>query len=228
MVSQKRSVLALFAKAPVAGQVKTRLCPPLRPEQAAELYEAMLLDILDQHRDTPGVDLALWYTPAASRAWFEAHVPRGYALHAQEGQGLAPRMSALFLRHAEQGYTRIVLRGTDSPSLPAARFTECFAALEEADLVLCPDRDGGYNLIGLRGPADALFEVEMSTSNVMQWTVDRARTLGMRVELLAPHHDVDTAADLKLLANELCERRTPRTRAWLARAGSDVGFEMAP
>ena len=222
-MSQTRSVLALFAKAPVPGQVKTRLCPPLRPEQAAELYEAMLLDILDQHRDAAGLDLALWYTPAEACAWFEARAPRGYALHVQQGTALAPRMSALFRRHAEQGYTRIVLRGTDSPSLPAARFAESFTALEHADLVLCPDRDGGYNLIGLRGPADALFELEMSTSNVLQWTVDRARAMGMRVELLAPHHDVDTAADLKLLADELCERGTPRTRAWLSRAGFEVG-----
>jgi uncharacterized protein len=226
-VSELRSVLALFAKAPVPGQVKTRLCPPLRPEQAAELYEAMLLDILDQHRDAPGIDLALWYAPAASRAWFEAHAPRAYALYAQQGATLAARMSELFRRHAAEGYTRIVLRGTDSPSLPEARFAESFDALEQADLVLCPDRDGGYNLIGLRRPADALFEVEMSTGSVLEWTVQRARSLGMRMELLAPHHDVDTAADLKLLAKELCERRTPRTRAWLARAQC-TGFEVGP
>ena len=219
---KSRSVLALFAKAPAAGQVKTRLCPPLSLAQAAELYEAMLLDILDQHRDE-SVALALWYTPAAAEAWFKAHAPRAYALYTQQGPTLPLRMRALFHTHAQQGYTRIVLRGTDSPSLPAERIAEAFEALERADLVLCPDRDGGYNLIGLRGPADALFEVEMSTSNVLEWTVDRGRALGMRVELLTPHHDVDTAADLELLVGELCERSTPRTRAWLARSGFEVG-----
>src|SRR5262249_25332806 len=112
----------------------------------------------------------------------------------------------------------------DSPSLPAARVAEAFESLQYADLVLCPDRDGGYNLIGLHGPADALFEIEMSTSNVLQWTVDRGKTLGMNVALLAPHHDVDTADDLRILASELSERRTPRTRAWLARSR----FEGAP
>lgn len=222
-MSEPRSILALFAKAPHPGQVKTRLCPPLSPAQAAELYEAMLLDILDQHRGAP-VALALWYTPATSEGWFKANAPSGYALHVQEGATLALRMRALFRHYAQQGYTRIVLRGTDSPSLPAARIDEAFEALVRADLVLCPDRDGGYNLIGLRGRADTLFEVEMSTHSVLQATVDRGRALGMRVELLAPHHDVDTAADLCLLANELCEQRTPRTRAWLARSG----FEAAP
>ena len=220
-MSDTRSVLALFAKAPIAGQVKTRLCPPLRPQQAAELYEAMLLDILDQHRATQDAALALWYTPVGSEAWFRAHA-LGYALQLQQGATLPLRMSALFRAHAAQGYARIVLRGTDSPTLPAERVAEAFEALAHADLVLCPDRDGGYNLIGLRGASDALFEVEMSTGNVLQWTVDRGKALGMRVELLAPHHDVDTAADLELLASELCEQRTPRTRACLARAGFEV------
>jgi uncharacterized protein len=215
-------VLALFAKAPAPGQVKTRLCPPLAFEQAAELYEAMLLDILDQHRDERRADLALWYTPVQARAWFEVHAPAGYALHAQQGATLGERMSALFRTHAREGYARIVLRGTDSPSLPAARVAEAFEALEHADLVLCPDRDGGYNLVGLRRPEDTLFEVKMSTSNVFEWTVERGKSLGLRIELLAPHHDVDTSADLALLAGELCAERTPRTHAWLARSGIEV------
>ena len=87
--------------------------------------------------------------------------------------------------------------------------------------MLCPDRDGGYNLIGLRASADALFDLEMSTSNVLQWTVDQGKSLGMRVELLAPHHDVDTAADLPLLAGELSTERTPRTLAWIARSAAE-------
>jgi len=219
-VSAARSVLALFAKAPLAGQVKTRMCPPLDPVQAAELYEAMLLDILDQHAGERR-DLALWYAPAERRDWFEAHAPRAYALYPQQGPTLARRMSELFRRHAQQGYTRIALRGTDSPTLPRERVEEAFEALERADLVLCPDRDGGYNLIGLRASADALFDLEMSTSNVLQWTVDQGKSLGMRVELLAPHHDVDTAADLPLLAGELSTERTPRTLAWIARSAAE-------
>lgn len=217
-----REVLALFAKAPVPGQVKTRLCPPLEPSQAAELYEAMLLDILDQHA-AERADLALWHTPASAADWFRRIAPARYRLLAQQGQDLSARMRHLFRHHAAEGYTRIVLRGTDSPTLPAARVPEAFAALAGgADLVLCPDRDGGYNLIGLGAPADPLFELEMSTASVLDSTLARARALGLRTQLLDAHHDVDTAGDLALLEGELCDARTPRTRQWLARARDSI------
>lgn len=211
-------MLALFAKEPVAGSVKTRLCPPLAPGQAAALYEAMLGDILEQHAATAtaDADLALWYAPPEAGAWFEAHVPRAYRLLPQLGPDLPARMAALFRAHAREGYRRIVLRGTDSPTLPAARVSEAFAALERAELVLCPDRDGGYNLIGLRGACDPLFELEMSTASVLDSTLARSRALGLRCALLPPHHDVDTAADLALLRADLELERAPRTARWLA------------
>jgi hypothetical protein len=217
-MSGEAAVLALFAKQPVAGQVKTRLCPPLAPHEAAALYSAMLLDILDQHA-FESADRALWYTPAEARGWFEKQCPAGYRLYPQQGPSLPSRMRELFRSHAREGYRRMVLRGTDSPTLPAVRIAEAFEQLESAaDLVLCPDRDGGYNLIGLREPVDALFDLQMSTSSVLDWTLERARSLGLRASLLTPHHDVDTESDLALLASEVSAGRTPRTAAWLAEA----------
>jgi len=212
-----RSVLALFAKAPIPGLVKTRLCPPLEPEQAASLYQAMLLDIVMQHVSDTGVQLALWFAPVEAEAWFRQHIPPGYALLPQQGPALPERMRALFYRHSAEGATRMVLRGTDSPTLPRERVREAFDALDSADLVLCPDRDGGYNLIGLRKPTDVLFDLEMSTESVLDTTLRRAQEFGMSVTLLEPHHDVDTAADLHLLASEADPERTPQTCRWLAR-----------
>lgn len=214
-----RRVLALFAKAPIPGQVKTRLVPRLSPEQAAELYEAMLLDILDQHARSAEADLALWYAPAESSGWFRARAPAPYRLLPQAGPDLARRMAHLFRFHASEGYERIVLRGTDSPTLPPARVLEAFAALERADLVLCPDRDGGYNLIGLRGPADALFDLELSQASVLEQTLSRARAAQLRFELLEPHYDVDVPADVLRLRrdvlSDVSKRNTPRTSRWL-------------
>ncbi len=153
------NILALFAKAPVPGQVKTRLCPPLSFSQAASLYQAMLTDILEQHAASRGGDRVLWYTPATAAGWFQHAVRAGYELRAQQGAGLRARMRHVFQLHAAEGYERIVLRGTDSPTLPLGRIASAFEALEWRELVLCPDRDGGYNLIGLREPCDALFEL---------------------------------------------------------------------
>jgi len=206
-----RRILALFAKAPVPGQVKTRLAKDLSLESAAALYEAMLLDILDQHATERDFARALWFAPADAQVWFEGLGLAGWRLIPQQGPDLAARMAALFSFHEAEGFDRIVLRGTDSPTLPLERIDLAFAALEHGELALCPDRDGGYNLIGLRGGCDPLFELELSNEGVLSRTLANARKLGLRAELLPAHHDVDTLEDLRRLAPELDPRLTPRT-----------------
>lgn len=209
-----RRLLALFAKAPIPGQVKTRLVPPLRPEEAARLYEAMLLDIVDQHAETRA-DRVLWYAPADAEGWFRRTLPAGWSLRPQRGHDLAARMAHLFRDHAREGYDRMVLRGTDSPTLPPEQIDAAFEALERVDLVLSPDRDGGYNCIGLRAPCDGLFELETSTASLLEETLAGARAAGLRAETLPPHYDVDTASDLSRLRLDADPERTPRTCRWL-------------
>jgi hypothetical protein len=221
-----KRVLGLFAKAPIPGQVKTRLSPPLSPEECAALYEAMLFDVIEQHaraggeraegsRALRGLELVLWCAPAEAVAWFQARVPAGWRVLPQRGATLGARLAAAVRAHAEEGCERIALRGTDSPTLPLERVAEAFDALERADLVLCPDRDGGYNLIGLRAPRDALFEIELGTGTVLEATRKQAERLGLRCKLLRPHHDVDVIADLERIRAELSAERTPRMLAWL-------------
>ncbi|MCP4003024.1 MAG: DUF2064 domain-containing protein [bacterium] len=142
-----RRILAFLAKQPIPGTVKTRLVPSFSPKQAGDFYEAMRLDILEQYRNRTE-DRILWYWPASSRAWFESRAAFGARLLVQNGDNLAARMAALFRVHAEEGYDRIVLPGTDSRTLPAEYVGRAFQALEHSDLVLCPDLDGVYNLIG--------------------------------------------------------------------------------
>ena len=216
MILGVHGVLALFAKAPRPGQVKTRLCPPLTPEQAAELYDAMLRDVLEQHRDS-GHERVLWFAPADAHAELAERAGADYRLEPQRGAGLAERMSVVFRRHAAEGADAIVLRGTDSPTLPAMRIAQAFELLASGiDLVLCGDHDGGYNLIGLRRPQDALFALEMSTQNVLEQTLRRARSLGLETHVLEPHHDVDTAADLVRLTDAGDLGKAPRTAEWLS------------
>jgi rSAM/selenodomain-associated transferase 1 len=210
-----REILGLFAKAPLPGQVKTRLSPPLSPTECAQLYEAMLLDVIDQHARAGDRDLALWCAPAESAAWFQARVPVGCRVLPQRGTDLGARLAAAFRAHAAEGYGRIAVRGTDSPTLPLERVAAAFAGLERSDLVLCPDRDGGYNLIALRAACDPLFEVELSTESVLEQTRKRALELGLSCTILPPHHDVDVIADLERIRGELSVELTPRTLEWL-------------
>jgi len=219
---EPRSILGLFAKRPDRGQVKTRMSPVLTQEEAARLYEAMLLDVIDQHSAPCEHEVALWCTPADSSRWFEERVPAHFRVMSQRGSELGARLAFAMRRHAQQGFERIAIRGTDSPTLPPERIREAFAALADADLVVCPDRDGGYNLIGLREPCDGLFELELGTASVLEQTLERARRLGLRCELLEPHLDVDRYEDLEAILPGLSPQRTPRTLAWLRdrRAGA--------
>jgi rSAM/selenodomain-associated transferase 1 len=208
-------VLGLFARAPVAGEVKTRLSPPLSPQQAAALYEAMLLDVVEQHARAGQSDLALWYTPAASAGWFRSRVPAGWQRIAQRGDDLAERLAWAFRAHAGQGYDRIALRGTDSPTLPLERVEAAFAALDHADLALCPDADGGYNVIALRRVCDALFDLELGTESVLARTRKQAERSGLACSILPAHHDVDVFADIERMRSDLSVALTPRTLDWL-------------
>lgn len=226
-----RRVLGLFAKLPEPGSVKTRLVPPLTPASAAALYEAMLLDVLDLHAALDA-ERVLWFTPAAARPWFERQAGGRYRLEVQRGADLSARMAAFFELHASEGFERMVLRGTDSPTLPSERIDAAFAALSQSDGVVCPDLDGGYNLIGLREPQPELFALEMSTASVLEQTLARARSLRLQVARLPAHHDVDTADDLTRLEGQASAEHTPRTLRFLQtrhrdspRGGSEAGSE---
>jgi glycosyltransferase A (GT-A) superfamily protein (DUF2064 family) len=115
----------------------------------------------------------------------------------------------------------VVIMDSDSPTLPPAQVAGAFAALDGADVVLGPCEDGGYYLIGLKRPQPRLLrEVPMSTPHVLRDTLALAEQAGLRVALLAPWYDVDTAQELDRLRADLAYQApgiAPHTRAFLAR-----------
>ena len=217
---ERLGALIVFAKEPVPGRVKTRLVPPFSPQQAAEFYDAMLQDVLEassQIARVYGLRPILAIDPPEALRSIVARVPGSFRVIAQRGQSLGERMDWAMRAAAAGGANRILLRGSDSPVLDAAKVGEALHTLDEVDLVVCPDLDGGYNLIGLREPCDELFEVEMSTGKVFEQTRALAAQLGLRSVVLPPHHDVDDWLDLSRLdANRDSLDRAPRTRRWLA------------
>jgi glycosyltransferase A (GT-A) superfamily protein (DUF2064 family) len=123
---------------------------------------------------------------------------------------------------AAGGSAPVLLRGSDSPTLDTALIAEAVGALDQADLVICPDRDGGYNLVGLRRPAPGLFAHPMSTSSVLRDTLACAESLGLRAHLLDPGFDLDRIEDLRWLAAARSGARAlpcPRTLAYLDARG---------
>jgi rSAM/selenodomain-associated transferase 1 len=221
-VSPRRErVIVVFAKEPRSGQVKTRMSPPLSLEQAAELYAELLADVL---RATAAFSRELGLQPVLAVHPVEAcprlarGAPAAFRVVPQRGEGLAARMQRAVDEAGAAGASRILLRGSDSPVLDGESAGAALAALSDADLVLCPDRDGGYGLVGLRRPVRGLFEHPMSTGTVLDDTLANADALGLRSQVLDPSFDLDTTSDLRWLAearDERVARLCPRTLAYL-------------
>ncbi len=216
-------LLVVFAKRPEAGLVKTRLCPPFTPEQAAAFYARLLADVLDASvsaAEALGLTLRLAIHPASGVEDPGVEVPARVQRVAQVGADLSERMEAAMQAAGQEGYGPILIRGSDSPALGQVPLARALAALEQVDVVVCPDVDGGYNLVGARRAVAGLFDHEMSTADVLRQTVERARGLGLQVALLPRGFDIDTAADLRLLRDSPEAMRTcSRTCAYLDEHG---------
>lgn len=220
---ERRQALFVMAKDPRAGQVKTRLCPPLTPETAARLYQCFLADVLDLVAGVPGADPVVAFSPPEAREEFARRTSGRFQLVPQEGTDLGARLENTFRVLFQQGYERVAAVSTDSPDLPMQYLADAFARLDDAAVVLGPCPDGGYYLIGLSRPIPELFrEMPWSTERVMSETEMRARRLGVNVARLPEWHDVDTAADLDRLVQDLSgdgrsASRAPRTTAFCQR-----------
>lgn len=211
--------LLVVAKQPAAGQAKTRLTPPLSPDEAAALYECFLRDTLDLIRRVPAVQPAIAYLPADATGYSAALAP-DFELLPQQGPDLGARLDHALTSYLDRGFERVAIMNSDGPTLPVAHLTAAFAQLRDgADVALGPAEDGGYYLIGLKRPAPRLLrEVRMSTPTVLADTLALAAEEGLRVALLPTWYDVDDVASLGRLRDELAQvpaAIAPATRRFL-------------
>ncbi len=209
------AALVIFAKAPIPGQVKTRLTPALTEDEAATLHGSFVLDTLERTKAAVGrfklpVDRFLACAPSSSHVFFRIMEARhGVTLLDQQGEDLGIRMHHAFDSLFRRGYQRICLVGTDVPSLPLTYYRDAMEALVHHDVVIGPANDGGYYLIGLTRPHHDLFiNIPWSTDGVMTRTQQKAITAGLRVSLLPPWSDVDTIANLEALIGESAADKT--------------------
>ncbi|NQZ97037.1 MAG: glycosyltransferase [Myxococcales bacterium] len=201
--------IVVFAKRPRPGFVKTRMTPPLSSRQASDLYAHLLDDVLAAtaaFSDEQGLFPVLAVHPPEACGELARRAPTGFRVVAQRGVDLSQRMDWAVREAAAGGARRVLLRGSDSPLLDGAVVREITEALEGSDVAICPDRDGGYNLIGLREPIAGLFDHPMSTRSVLDDTLANAKSLGYSSHVLEPGFDLDTAHDLLLLAAERARR----------------------
>lgn len=211
--------LLVVAKQPAPGQTKTRLCPPLTHDQAADLYDCFLRDTLSIMRAVSDVRCVIGYLPEDAQGYFRQLAP-DMELSPQRGASLGERLDHLLTEALLGGSQRAVIMDSDSPTLPSAYLRQAFDNLADADVVLGPTRDGGYYLIGLKQPQPGLLrDVQMSTPRVLADTLALAEANGLTVSLLPTWYDVDTIEELHQLEDEIgglsVNGSAVATRRWL-------------
>jgi rSAM/selenodomain-associated transferase 1 len=217
-----------MAKAPLAGEVKTRLVPPLTAPEAAALNVCFLRDMaanIQSVSETEAASGIVVYTPASAEAAFDSVLPAGFELLVQRGASLGERLCNATDDLLKEGYGAVCLINSDSPTLPGSLLIRAIELLTAPGdrVVLGPAEDGGYYLIGLKHAHANLFDrIAWSTSVVLAHTKERAAEIDLPVEMLPPWYDVDDAETL----NQLCEELfftpslngaypAPHTRAFL-------------
>lgn len=208
-----KEALVIFAKAPLAGQVKTRLVGALTAEQAVELYVCFLRDTfavmeaVQEERES--LSLVLCYTPAEEIEAFEAADFEGGVLLPQRGDDLGERLCNCLADLRELGFSSIVILGADSPTIPDEIVQEAFERLGESnEVIIGPATDGGFYLLGMNASqipvAPQLFErTEWGSAQVLTQLQTRAAQAGLSLSLLPEWYDIDTPEELTKLQQQI-------------------------
>ena len=211
------SALALMTKAPRAGQVKTRLVPPLTNEEAAQLNRCFLQDtgaaisvccssLIVPKPGRPIVHGVAVYTPVGSESDYSDILPADFSLLAQRGRNFGERLYFAAEDLFNCGFESVCLIDSDSPTIPAENFARAveLLSLPGNHIVMGPCDDGGYYLIGLKQLHREVFEeIEWSSERVFEQTRQRATQIGVAVHELPRGFDVDDNATLHRLCDEL-------------------------
>ena len=194
--------VALFAKAPRAGMVKTRLARDLSPQAAAEFHRLSTLAMWARLVDLPAHEAFLYCD--VRWAEFEA-IADGGRFRLQRGGDLGQRMRLCLEELLGDGYGKALIVGSDAPTLPLAQLGEAADALDSADVVLGPSEDGGFTLIGATRVAAAMFRgVTWSRPDTRRVCLAAVQGAGLKaVETRAKGYDVDTLPGLKRLAHDV-------------------------
>ncbi len=197
-------LLAQLAKAPVPGQVKTRLQPPLSAVEAADLHAAMVEHTCRMLCQSGCGEVQLWVEGDSGDSLFTRCSRYGVlSLRQQRGGNLGQRMATI-CREGLQSHGAVILVGSDAPALDADYLAAAADALQRVDAVLGPALDGGYVLLGLRCEVPELFaDMPWGTDSVLDETVENLKALGRSFELLRPLPDIDRPEDLRHLPDHL-------------------------
>ncbi len=189
----------MFLKAPVPGEVKTRLAAELGPDEACREYEAMAREVYRTAQEVTSAGVRVFYAPHPKRpdiGWLDEARARDFT--PQSGKDLGARLIHAFETVFRDGATRAVAIGSDSPGMHPEWVSKAFDSLGHCDVALGPAEDGGYYLIGLSKPRPELFQgIPWSDPDTLKETLHRIEGLGLMVHILPRHYDIDDLETLK-------------------------------
>lgn len=217
--------IAIMCKTPIAGQSKTRLSPPLRPEDCAAISACFIRDvsatIQSVANESGAVGYAL-YAPAGTERELRALLPDAFRLSLQSDGDLGVRVMNGTRQLLAAGHAGAILVNADSPTLPPAILRAAVDAVRAGDnVVLSPALDGGYTLIGVSRLHQRLYEdIPWSTAEVYSLTLQRAREIALPVVNVPGWYDVDDARSFAVLEEELGGKRPDIAAPGLVAAGA--------
>ena len=218
--SSPRRAIGVASRAPLPGNVKSRLAIGLGEEAAATLYSAFLRDVLVSSAALPDTAVTVFHPANDDAQAIRRLCPPGVDVRPERGDGYSDVLPAA-LRHMLAAAPVAALVGADSPGLPDEIVRSAFEAIEtgESDIAICPASDGGYCLLAVNGDYPQLFTgVDWGTDRVFDQMIAKASEMGLRYAVLPEWYDVDDAAGLERLAGDLArnvELQAAATRAAL-------------
>ncbi len=218
----------IFLKAPIPGQVKTRLAKSIGDEHALALYKNFVKDVIGAVRSV-GRHLKLFYYPPHAGEILTAWLGKDYKLTPQQGSSLGERMSNAFMHVFDQGYYQAALIGTDIPDLPRHIPNEAFSRLETSDAVIGPALDGGYYLIGFKAKTfcPAVFEgIPWGSATVFEKTIRCFNKNKIELHHLPMMQDIDDGKDLEAFINRCAyhNKAALHTYSYIIRKSSYFSF----
>lgn len=204
--------LLIFAKFPGPGQVMTRLCPPLTPEQAASVQRACIRLICERAFRSWPVRPVLIISPDDAETGFREFAGPYIPIRLQ-GQGdLGQRLERAVRAALDEGARQVLVIGADSPTMPHRLLTDAVDALNKSGAAIGPCDDGGFYLLALNQLKDGMFDgVDWGTDRAAEQLTERMKSCGVKVSQLEKWYDIDRPEDLERAAADLAQARESDT-----------------
>jgi rSAM/selenodomain-associated transferase 1 len=213
-IKSSRKIL-VFVKAPVKGQVKTRLSKELGDSFVLELYKQFVKDVVEKAIEVETTTLCFY--PLEHKDKISGFLGHGFPMVVQTGDDIGERMANAFKEEFRSGTQSVILTGTDIPDISPEIFTEAFAALSKNDAVIAPSMDGGYYLIGFNAPffnPDIFKNISWSTDTVFDDTIRIMKKQNLKYHVLPIWNDIDTFEDFSNLLKSLKNGKTSALNTW--------------